>query len=80
MVDGELRKGSAEEFLGLLDGGMSRFLEDSRVRFERPYDPFYSVSDKRASRKPHSLGRIPQPPPVRIHVISNPTDVSLNTR
>jgi monoamine oxidase len=42
IVDGELRKGSAEEFLGLLDGGMSRFLEDSRVRFEQPYDPFYS--------------------------------------
>ena len=42
IVDGELRKGSAEEFLGLLDGGMSRFLEDSRVRFERPYDPFHS--------------------------------------
>jgi monoamine oxidase len=42
IVDGELRKGSPEEFLGLLDGGMSRFLEDSRVRFEQPYDPFYS--------------------------------------
>ena len=42
IVDGELRKGSPEEFLGLLDGGMSRFLEASRVRFEQPYDPFYS--------------------------------------
>jgi monoamine oxidase len=41
IVDGELRKGSAEEFLGLLDGGMSSFLEDSRVRFERPYEPFH---------------------------------------
>jgi monoamine oxidase len=36
IVDGELRKGSAEEFLGLLDDGMSRFLEDSRVRLDRP--------------------------------------------
>jgi monoamine oxidase len=42
IVDGELREGSAEELLELFDGGMSRFLEDSRVRFERPYDPFYS--------------------------------------
>jgi monoamine oxidase len=41
IVDGELRKGSAEEFLGLLDGGLSSFLEDSRVRFERPYEPFH---------------------------------------
>lgn len=41
IVDGELRKGSAEEFLGLLDGGLSNFLEDSRVRFERPYEPFH---------------------------------------
>jgi monoamine oxidase len=41
IVDGELRKGSPEEFLGLLDGGMSSFLEDSRVRFERPYEPFH---------------------------------------
>jgi monoamine oxidase len=41
IVDGELRKGSPEEFLGLLDGGMSRFLEDSRARFERPYEPFH---------------------------------------
>jgi monoamine oxidase len=41
IVDGELRKGSPEEFLGLLDGGMSRFLEDSRVRFARPYEPFH---------------------------------------
>ena len=41
IVDGELRKGSAEAFLGLLDGGLSNFLEDSRVRFERPYEPFH---------------------------------------
>jgi monoamine oxidase len=41
IVDGELRKGSAEKFLGLLDGGLSNFLEDSRVRFERPYEPFH---------------------------------------
>ena len=41
IVDGELRKASAEEFLGLLDGGLSNFLEDSRVRFERPYEPFH---------------------------------------
>jgi monoamine oxidase len=41
IVDGELRKGSPEEFLGLLDGGMSTFLEDSRARFERPYEPFH---------------------------------------